>query len=239
MASAATIIHAYNLNNPSQIDAYAGTGNAHSIAANRLSYALDLRGPSIAIDTACSSSLVAVHQACQSLRSGECDLALAGGVNVILTPDLTIAFSQARMMSSDGHCKTFDAAADGYVRGEGCGLVLLKPLSAAQRDGDTILAIIRGSAVNQDGRSNGLTAPNGPSQEAVISVRCTMPGIDPAEISYVETHGSSTPLGDPIEVDSLKAVLMQQRRPGSTVSTGSSQDQYRTSGIGSRHCWTD
>ncbi len=196
--------------NPRQIDAYAGTGNAHSIAANRLSYALDLRGPSIAIDTACSSSLLAVHQACQSLRNGECKLALAGGVNIILTPELTIAFSQARMMSSDGHCKTFDEAADGYVRGEGCGLVLLKSLAEAQRDGDTILAVIRGSAVNQDGRSNGITAPNGPSQEAVIRQALQNAHVTPEQISFVETHGSSTPLGDPIEVAALKTVLMQE-----------------------------
>ncbi len=196
-----------------QIDAYTGTGNAHSIAANRLSYTLDLRGPSMAIDTACSSSLVAVHQACLSLRHGECDLALAGGVNVILAPELTITFSQAGMMSSDGRCKTFDEAADGYVRSEGCGLVLLKPLANALRDGDRVLAILRGSAVNQDGRSNGLTAPNGPSQEAVIRRALQHAGVHPDDISYVETHGSSTPLGDPIEVDALKAVLMNERRP--------------------------
>lgn len=196
---------------PRQIDAYAGTGNAHSIAANRLSYALDLRGPSVALDTACSSSLLAIHQACQSLRNEECKLALAGGVNIILTPELTITFSQARMMSSDGHCKTFDEAADGYVRGEGCGLVLLKPLADALRDGDTVLAVIRGSAVNQDGRSNGITAPNGPSQEAVIRQALQNARVAPEQISFVETHGSSTPLGDPIEVAALKTVLMQGR----------------------------
>ncbi|MBV9688914.1 MAG: AMP-binding protein [Ktedonobacteraceae bacterium] len=195
----------------SLIDAYAGTGNAHSIAANRLSYVLDLRGPSVAVDTACSSSLVTVHLACQSLRNGECDLAVAGGVNLILTPELTITFSQARMMSSAGRCKTFDEDADGYVRSEGCGIVILKPLSAALRDGDTILALIRGSAVNQDGRSNGMTAPNGLAQEAVIRQALLNAEVAPQEISYVETHGSSTPLGDPIEVASLKAVLMQQR----------------------------
>lgn len=206
---------------PSYIDAYAGTGNAHSIAANRLSYVLDLRGPSIAIDTACSSSLVAVHMACQSLRDGECSMALAGGVNLILTPELTITFSQARMMSSDGRCKTFDESADGYVRAEGCGLVVLKPLSAAQRDGDNILALIRGSAVNQDGRSNGLTAPNGLAQEAVIRQALYNAGVAPEEISYVETHGSSTPLGDPIEFDALKAVLMKQRAPDQVCAIGS------------------
>lgn len=198
-------------NDLTSIDAYSGTGNAHSIAANRLSYLLDLRGPSIAVDTACSSALVALHQACQSLRTGECDMALAGGVNVLLSPDLTVAFSQARMMSSDGRCKTFDEAADGYVRSEGCGIVVLKPLSTALRDNDRVLAVIRGSAVNQDGRSNGLTAPNGLAQEAVIRRALHNAGVTPEQISYVETHGSSTPLGDPIEVGSLKNVLMQQR----------------------------
>jgi acyl transferase domain-containing protein/acyl-CoA synthetase (AMP-forming)/AMP-acid ligase II/acyl carrier protein len=204
-----------------RLDAYAGTGNAHSIAANRLSYVLDLRGPSMAIDTACSSSLLAVHQACQSLRNNECDLALAGGVNLILSPALTVTFSQAHMMSSDGRCRTFDEAADGYVRGEGCGLVLLKPLSAALRDGDTVLAVIRGSAVNQDGRSNGLTAPNGPSQEAVIRRALHNASVTPDQISYVETHGSSTPLGDPIEIDALKAVLLKDRSPDLPCLLGS------------------
>ncbi|MCC6568086.1 MAG: acyltransferase domain-containing protein, partial [Anaerolineales bacterium] len=193
--------------NHEMIDAYAGTGNAHSIAANRLSYVFDLRGPSIAVDTACSSSLVSVHLACQSLRSGESDLALAGGVNLILTPELTITFSQARMLSPDGHCKTFDASADGYVRGEGCGVVVLKRLSDAMRDGDNILALVRGSAVNQDGRSNGLTAPNGLAQQDVIRTALTQAGVSPHQIGYVEAHGTGTPLGDPIEMASLNAVL--------------------------------
>ncbi|HAX70809.1 MAG TPA: hypothetical protein DCY14_14450 [Anaerolineae bacterium] len=192
---------------PERIDAYAGTGNAHSIAANRLSYFYDLRGPSMAVDTACSSSLVAAHLACQSLRSGESDLALAGGVNLILTPELTITFSQARMLSPDGRCKTFDASADGYVRGEGCGVVVLKRLSDALRDGDNILALIRGSAVNQDGRSNGLTAPNGLAQQDVIRQAMTDAQITPDQIGYVEAHGTGTPLGDPIEIASLRAVL--------------------------------
>ena len=150
------------------IDAYFSTGNAYSVAAGRLSYFLGLHGPSIAVDTACSSSLVALHLACQGLRLGECDLALAGGVNLILTPELNINFSKARMMAPDGRCKTFDAAADGYVRGEGCAIVVLRRLADALADGDRILAVVRGSAVNQDGRSGGLTAPNGPAQEAVI-----------------------------------------------------------------------
>ncbi|MBO0792020.1 MAG: acyltransferase domain-containing protein, partial [Ktedonobacteraceae bacterium] len=169
----------------------------------------------------CSSSLVAVHLACQSLRSGECNMALAGGVNVILTPELTVAFSQAQMMSDTGRCRTFDDDADGYVRAEGCGLVALKRRTDAVRDGDTVLAVIRGSAVNQDGRSNGLTAPNGPSQEAVIRQALHSAGVSPDQVSYVETHGSSTPLGDPIEFESLKAVLMQDRAPEQTCIIGS------------------
>lgn len=193
------------------MDAYAGTGNAHSAAANRLSYTFDFRGPSIAVDTACSSSLVAVHQACQSLRLGECSLALVGGVNVLLAPEPTIAFSQAHMIAPDGRCKTFDAAADGYVRSEGCGLVLLKPLSQALHDGDRVLAVLRGSAVNQDGASNGLTAPNGLAQEAVLRQALATAHVHPAQVSYVETHGTGTMLGDPIEVQALKTVLMQDR----------------------------
>jgi acyl transferase domain-containing protein/acyl carrier protein len=203
------------------IDAYSGTGNAFSIAANRLSYFFDFRGPSIAVDTACSSSLVAVHLACQSLRTGESDLALAGGVNLILTPDLNITFSQARMMASDGRCKAFDERANGYVRGEGCGVVALKRLSQSIRDGDRVLALVRGTAVNQDGRSNGLTAPNGAAQEAVIRQALYNAGVSPADISYVEAHGTGTSLGDPIEFDSLKSVLMSGRTPDQICLLGS------------------
>ncbi len=205
------------MSDPSYLDAYAGTGNAHSVAANRLSYTFDLRGPSVAVDTACSSSLVAVHMALQSLRSGESDLAFAAGVNLMLRPELSITFSQARMMAADGRCKTFDAAADGYVRGEGAGLVLLKRLEDARRDGDPVLAVIYGAAVNQDGRSNGLTAPNGLAQQAVIRQALQDAGISAAELTYVEAHGTGTPLGDPIEVHSLRAVLEEsERRPERT-----------------------
>lgn len=187
------------------------TGNSCSIAANRLSYFLDLRGPSLSVDTACSSSLVGVHLACQSLRNGECNLAVAGGVNLMLSPELTIAFSQARMMASDGRCKTFDASADGYVRGEGCGIIVLKRFSEALKDGDNILALVKGSAVNQDGRSNGLTAPNGLAQQAVILEALKNANVRPEQISYVEAHGTGTSLGDPIEFEALKALLMQRR----------------------------
>ena len=205
---------------PELIDAYAGTGNAHSIAANRLSYSLDLHGPSIAIDTACSSSLVATHMAINSLHSGESDVALAGGVNLLLEPDLTITFSQARMMAADGRCKTFDARADGYVRGEGCGVLVLKRLSDAERDGDPVLALLHGSAVNQDGRSNGLTAPNGLAQQAVIRRALAVAGVEAADISYVEAHGTGTRLGDPIEIHSLQ-VVMDGPVNGSPLAVGS------------------
>ena len=203
------------------IDAYAGTGNAHSIAANRLSYFLDLRGPSLTVDTACSSSLVAVHLACQSLKQGECDRAIVGGVNLMLSPELTQTFSLAGMMAKDGRCKTFDADADGYVRGEGCGVVILKRLDKAIAARDNILAVIKGSAINQDGRSNGLTAPNGLSQQAVIRQALANAQVNPDQISYIEAHGTGTSLGDPIEVNSLKTVLMQGREKGKSCYLGS------------------
>ncbi|MEM9135719.1 MAG: beta-ketoacyl synthase N-terminal-like domain-containing protein, partial [Cyanobacteria bacterium P01_F01_bin.42] len=191
---------------------YAGTGKAHSIAANRLSYFLDLRGPSLAVDTACSSSLVAIHLASQSLRYGDCSQAIAAGVNILLDGGLTETFTQSGMLSPDGKCKTFDQDADGYVRGEGCGVVVLKRLRDAQKDGDRIWGVIRGSAVNQDGRSNGLTAPNGRAQQAVIQQAIARAKIQPNQISYVETHGTGTSLGDPIEVNALKQVLTQGRQ---------------------------
>jgi acyl transferase domain-containing protein/surfactin synthase thioesterase subunit/acyl carrier protein len=189
------------------ITAYSGTGQAHSIGPNRLSYAFDLRGPSMAIDTACSSSLVAIHQAVRSLASGESTMALAGGVSIVLAPEVSIAFSHAQMLAADGRCKSFDARADGYVRGEGCGLVLLKPLDAALRDGDPIFGVVAGSAVNQDGRSNGLTAPNGRAQADVVRRALEAAGVAPARIGYVEAHGTGTPLGDPIELNALATAL--------------------------------
>ncbi len=183
------------------------TGVSNSITANRLSYHFDWNGPSYVVDTACSSSLYAIHQACLSLKTNECSLAVAGGVNVILSPENVIAFSQAGMMAADGLCKSFDSRADGYVRGEGCGIVLLKKLSDAKKSGDQILAVIRGSAINQDGRSHGLTAPNGVSQIKVIQKALQNAKIRPDEIDYLEAHGSGTPLGDVIEVRSAANVL--------------------------------
>ncbi len=193
------------------LDAYTGTGNAFSILANRLSYIFNLHGPSMAIDTACSSSLVAIHQACQSLRNQESIMALAGGVNLILSSELQQVFGMANMLSEDGRCKTFDSRANGYVRGEGCGVIVLKRLSDALTDGDSIKAIIRGSAVNQDGHSNGLTAPNAIAQQAVIREALAKAGVTAKDISYVEAHGTGTPLGDPIEFHALQTVLMEGR----------------------------
>ncbi len=204
-----------------RIDAYAGTGNALSIAANRISYVFDFRGPSIALDTACSSSLVAVHQACCSLRSGESILALAGGVNLILSPAITINFSKAGAMAPDGRCKTFDARANGYVRSEGAGIVILKPLTQALADRDPIYAVIRGSAVNQDGRSNGLMAPNPRAQEAVLREAYRRAEVSPGDVHYVEAHGTGTLLGDPIEAKALGAVLALDRPPERPCLLGS------------------
>lgn len=204
-----------------RIDAWYATGTASSVAAGRLSYLLGLHGPSLAVDTACSSSLVALHLACQALRLGECDRALAGGVNLVLTPELSINFSKARMMAADGRCKTFDAAADGYVRGEGCGILVLRRLSDAQAAGDRILALVRGTAINQDGRSSGLTAPNGPQQEAVIREALRNAGVPASHIGYVEAHGTGTSLGDPIEVAALAAVLSEEGPRERPVKLGS------------------
>jgi acyl transferase domain-containing protein/acyl carrier protein len=190
-----------------EIDAYLATGSAHSVASGRISYLLGLRGPSVSVDTACSSSLVAIHFACLSLRSGECRAALAGGVNVILLPELWVTLSKARMLAPDGRCKAFDDRADGFARGEGCGMVLLKRLSDAVADGDRIQAVIRGTALNQDGRSGGLTAPNGPSQEAVILEALKNAKMNPEDVGYIETHGTGTALGDPIEARALGSVF--------------------------------
>jgi myxalamid-type polyketide synthase MxaE and MxaD len=196
------------------LNGHSGTGAALAIAANRISYFFDLHGPSMAVDTACSSSLMAVHLACRSLRAGECDLALAGGVNLVLSPAHSIAFTKAGVLAPDGRCKPFDAAANGYVRGEGGGLVVLKPLARALADGDPIYAIVRGSAVFQDGRTNGLMAPNREAQEAVLRAAYQDAGVSPGEVQYVEAHGTGTLLGDSMEARALGAVLSVGRANG-------------------------
>jgi acyl transferase domain-containing protein len=202
-------------------DLHSLMGGAPCIAAGRLSYLLGLQGPSLAVDTACSSSLVALHLAVQSLRGGECSVALAGGVNANLMPNSTIAAARAEALAPDGRCKAFDAGANGYVRSDGCGVVVLKRLSDAQADGDTILALIRGTAVNQDGRSNGLTAPNGPSQTDVIRAALANGEVDPRDVTYVETHGTGTSLGDPIEAQALGAALGDGRSADQPIWIGS------------------
>ncbi|PJE10935.1 type I polyketide synthase [Mycobacterium sp.] len=194
-----------------QIDGWSNTGGAMSIIANRLSYFLDLRGPSVAVDTACSSSLVAIHLACQSLRTQDSQLAIAAGVNLLLSPAVFRGFDQVGALSPTGHCRAFDAAADGFVRGEGAGVVVLKRLTDAQRDGDRVLAVICGSAVNQDGRSNGLMAPNPAAQMAVLRAAYANAGMQPTEVDYVEAHGTGTLLGDPIEARALGTVLGRGR----------------------------
>lgn len=206
---------------PARLTPWTSTGAAGSIVANRVSYLLDLRGPSITTDSACSSSLVAVHLACRSLRDGECDTALAAGVNVLLSPAVTASFEQAGALAADGRCKPFDAAADGITRGEGCGVVVLKRLADARRDGDRVLAVVRGTAVNQDGRSAGLMAPNPTAQEVLLRDALRDARIDAADIDYVEAHGTGTLLGDPIEAAALGAVVGRGRRPEQPLLIGS------------------
>ena len=192
-------------------DPYRVTGIAASIAANRISYAFDFHGPSLAIDTACSSSLVAVHLACRSLWDGETSLAIAGGVNVILSPQTVENFAKVGFLSADGQCRAFDARANGYVRGEGAGVVVLKPLALAMADGYPIYAVIRGSAINQDGRTNGLTAPSKAAQEAVLRDAYRQAGALAGQVDYIEAHGTGTLLGDPIEAAALGSVLAEGR----------------------------
>jgi acyl transferase domain-containing protein/acyl-CoA synthetase (AMP-forming)/AMP-acid ligase II/acyl carrier protein/GNAT superfamily N-acetyltransferase len=205
----------------SRIEAFSGAGAADSILANRLSYFLDLKGPSLSLDTACSGSLVAIHLACQSLRTGESNLALVGGVNVILKPDANIFFSKAEALAADGRCKVFDASANGIVRSEGAGVVVLKPLSQALADNDRVYAIIRGSAVNSDGRSKGIMAPDKQAQQAVLRRAYEQAGVSPGQVQYVEAHGTGTRLGDPIEVQALGSVLSQGREAGEICALGS------------------
>jgi acyl transferase domain-containing protein/NADPH:quinone reductase-like Zn-dependent oxidoreductase len=204
------------------IDVYVNAGGARSAAAGRLSYAFGLEGPSIVIDTACSSSLVAVHLACQSLRSGESTLAIAGAVNLILQPESSIGFSQAKMLAPDGRCKVFDARANGFVRSEGVGVVLLKPLAQARADGNPIYAVIRGSATNNDGRSSGfLITPGREGQKAVIRMACRNAGILPGQLQYVEAHGTGTSVGDPVEAQALGEVLSEARSADNSCFIGS------------------
>src|SRR5581483_3412928 len=197
---------------PEEFDPYLPFGNASNFAAGRLSYFLGVHGPAVVLDTACSSSLVAIHLACQSLRRRESDQALAAGTNLILRPENSIACSRWGMLAPDGQCKTFDAAANGYVRSEGCAVVVLKRLSDAERDGDPVLAVVRGSAVNQDGPSSGQTVPSGPAQQAVLRAALASARLQPSDIDYIEAHGTGTALGDPIELEALNQVFPERDR---------------------------
>jgi acyl transferase domain-containing protein/NADPH:quinone reductase-like Zn-dependent oxidoreductase/acyl carrier protein len=208
---------------PEAIDERTLTGMLHSVLANRLSYLLDLRGPSVSVDTACSSSLVAVHLACQSLRIGDSDAAVAAGVSLMLAPEMMIAMSKVGFMSPTGRCRTFDSLADGFIRGEGCGVVVLKRLADAIADNDPVLAVVRGSAINQDGHSTVLAAPNGLAQQALVRTALANAQIAPERVGFVETHGTGTPLGDPIEVEALAATVGAPRADGSLCYLGSAK----------------
>jgi epothilone polyketide synthase D len=217
-------MHTCNMWDPTnleRIDAYHGTGATFSVAAGRISHFLGLTGPALAVDTACSSSLVALHQACLGLRSGECELALAGGVNLLLGPQVSVSFTKARMLSPDGRCKAFAASADGYGRGEGCGVVVLRRLSDALERRERVLGVVRGSALNHDGHASSLTVPNGPAQVRVIRAALRQAGLSPEQVSYVEAHGTGTPLGDPIEVNALAEVFCTGRTRERPLALGS------------------
>lgn len=204
-----------------KINAHAVTGTTFSTASGRLAYLYGFEGPTFTLDTACSSSLVATHLACQSLRNNEADMALAGGVNLMLTPETHISFSKLKVLSPDGHCKSFDEKANGYARGEGCGFVVLKRLTDAVRDRDPVLAVIKGTAVNQDGKSNGLTSPNGLAQQKAVRTALKSARLEASSVDYVEAHGTGTLVGDPIEVDALGSVYGKARTADNPLIVGS------------------
>ena len=209
------LIQNYGVYSRYELQSHSATGMMMTIVANRISYVFNFRGPSLAVDTACSGSLVAAHLACQSIWNGECSLAVVGGASALIAPTMTIAESKAGFLAPDGRCKTFDSSANGYARGEGAGVVLIKPLSLAQRDGDPIYALIRGTAVTQDGHTTGITVPNPQAQETAMRQAYQNAGVLPHQIQYVEAHGTGTPVGDPLEARAI----------GTVVSSGRPEDQ--------------
>jgi acyl transferase domain-containing protein/acyl carrier protein len=215
------LLQNYGVYSRYELQTHSAIGMMMSMLANRLSYTFDFRGPSFTVDTACSGSLVALHLAAQALWNNECEQAVVGGVNIMVAPNMTIAESKGGFLSPDGRCKTFDASANGYARGEGAGVVVLKPLAQAQEDGDDIYALIRGTAVTQDGHTNGITVPNGDAQEEAMRLAYARAGITPLDIQYVEAHGTGTPLGDPIEANAISRVVSQDRPAGEKVIVGS------------------
>lgn len=215
------LLQNYGVHSRYELQAHSATGMMMTMLANRLSHAFDFRGPSLTVDTACSASLVALHLASQAIWNGECSQAVVGGVNVMLAPNMTIAESKGGFLSPDGRCKTFDASANGYARGEGAGVVLIKPLAAAQADGDPIYALVRGTAVTQDGHTNGITVPNGSSQEEAMRLAYARAGVSPHEVHYVEAHGTGTPVGDPVEAAAIGRVLSTNRPAGDSILVGS------------------
>ncbi|WP_339064477.1 polyketide synthase [Teredinibacter turnerae] len=216
----------YSVQDLNAISMYTAITNGNGIAAGRLAHNFGFQGPAIAVDTLCSSSLVSVHLAMRSLQNQECDLALAGGINLLVTPSMFVATCAASMLSTDGLCKTFDESADGYARGEGVGVIALKRLSDAQRDNDSILAVLRGGAVNQDGPSSALPVPNGKAQEKVIRAALKDAGVNPADIGYIEAHGTGTALGDPLEIEALNQVFGADRTAGQPLWLGSIKTNY-------------
>ncbi len=212
------------------LNAYSGSGIANSMLSGRLSHYLGVMGPNLTVDTACSASAVAIHLACQSLRTNECNRALAGGVNLLLLPAGLVFLSQAHMLAPDGRCKAFSRQADGFGRAEGCGMLVLKRLSDARADGDRILGLIRGTAINHDGKSSGLTAPNGPAQEAVIQTALSQARLKPGQVDYLEAHGTGTVLGDAIELGALGHVFGKEHDAANPSLAGLSEDECRSSG---------
>ena len=203
------------------ISSHSATGPSMTLTANRISYTFDFTGPSVALDTACSSSLVALDLACQAIVRGDSHVAIAGGVNILLRPEMTMSICKASMLSPDGRCKSFDASANGYVRSEGAGVVVVKKYSDALRDGDPILALIKGTGVNQDGQTNGITVPNGKAQKRLLETTLARANMAPSDIQYLEAHGTGTAVGDPIEVNAMGSILRENRSPDTPCVIGS------------------